>query len=122
MDVSFISLTKILGPAYELLNDNGEMVCLIKPQFEAGREKVGKKGVVRDPAVHKEVIEKVINFSLETKFDVLNLEYSPIKGPEGNIEYLVHIRKANETGNIVDTDKVDVDAVVGAAHSSLDKK
>ncbi|MCR5144355.1 MAG: TlyA family RNA methyltransferase [Lachnospiraceae bacterium] len=122
VDVSFISLTKILGPAYELLNDSGEMVCLIKPQFEAGREKVGKKGVVRDPAVHKEVIEKVINFSLETKFDVLNLEYSPIKGPEGNIEYLVHIRKSSETGNIVDTDKVDVDAVVGAAHSSLDKK
>ncbi|MBQ1605095.1 MAG: TlyA family RNA methyltransferase, partial [Lachnospiraceae bacterium] len=121
VDVSFISLTKILQPAYELLNDGGEMVCLIKPQFEAGREKVGKKGVVRDPAVHKEVINKVIDFALENKFDVLNLEYSPIKGPEGNIEYLVHIKKTNETGNIVDTEKVDVDAVVTAAHSSLDK-
>ncbi|MBR1571596.1 MAG: TlyA family RNA methyltransferase [Lachnospiraceae bacterium] len=121
VDVSFISLTKILQPAYELLNDGGEMVCLIKPQFEAGREKVGKKGVVRDPAVHREVINKVIDFALENKFNVLNLEYSPIKGPEGNIEYLVHIKKTNETGNIVDTEKVDVDAVVTAAHSSLDK-
>ena len=83
VDVSFISLTKVLGPARALLADNGEMVCLIKPQFEAGREKVGKKGVVREKSVHEEVIEKVIEFALETGFEVINLEYSPIKGPEG---------------------------------------
>ena len=75
VDVSFISLTKVLGPARELLNDNGEMVCLIKPQFEAGREKVGKKGVVRDKAVHEEVINKVIDFAVKIGFHILNLEY-----------------------------------------------
>lgn len=96
VDVSFISLTKILIPARNLLKDGGEMVCLIKPQFEAGREKVGKKGVVRDPLVHKEVIEKVIDFACLVGFDVLQLEYSPIKGPEGNIEYLIYIRKNAE--------------------------
>ncbi len=93
VDVSFISLTKILIPARNLLKDGGRMVCLIKPQFEAGREKVGKKGVVRDPAVHREVIHKVIDFADAIGFSVLHLEYSPIKGPEGNIEYLVHIQK-----------------------------
>ena len=95
-DVSFISLTKILIPARNLLKDDGEMVCLIKPQFEAGKEKVGKKGVVREPEVHREVIEKVLDFSELIGFDMLNLEYSPIKGPEGNIEYLVHLRKNSE--------------------------
>jgi len=93
VDVSFISLTKMLIPARNLLRDGGQMVCLIKPQFEAGREKVGKKGVVRDPAVHEEVIHKVIDFADAIGFSVLRLEYSPIKGPEGNIEYLVHMRK-----------------------------
>ena len=93
VDVSFISLTKVLGPAYALLKEEGSMVCLIKPQFEAGRDKVGKKGVVRDKAVHEEVIEKVIGFAVEQGFFVKNLEYSPIKGPEGNIEYLVYIQK-----------------------------
>lgn len=93
VDVSFISLTKILIPARNLLGDGGQMVCLIKPQFEAGREKVGKKGVVRDPVVHGEVIHKVIDFADSIGFSVLHLEYSPIKGPEGNIEYLVHIQK-----------------------------
>ena len=82
VDVSFISLTKVLGPARELLADGGEMVCLIKPQFEAGREKVGKKGVVRDKSVHEEVIDKVVSFALSIGFSVLHLEYSPIKGPE----------------------------------------
>lgn len=86
-------MTKVLGPARELLADGGEMVCLIKPQFEAGREKVGKKGVVRDKSVHEEVIDKVISFALSIGFSVLHLEYSPIKGPEGNIEYLVHLKK-----------------------------
>lgn len=118
VDVSFISLTKVLGPARALLQDDGKMVCLIKPQFEAGREKVGKKGVVRDKAVHEEVIHKVIDFALETGFSILNLEYSPIKGPEGNIEYLVYIRKTEE-GSMADT--VDIHAVVEAAHGELDK-
>ena len=118
VDVSFISLTKVLGPARELLNDKGEMVCLIKPQFEAGREKVGKKGVVRDKAVHEEVILKVIDFAVEIGFEILNLEYSPIKGPEGNIEYLVYIRKEATGGR---AESVDVHAVVDAAHGELDK-
>ncbi|AOZ95928.1 TlyA family RNA methyltransferase [Butyrivibrio hungatei] len=95
-DVSFISLTKILLPARNLLKDGGEMVCLIKPQFEAGRDKVGKKGVVRDPKVHEEVVHRIMDFVDIAGFEVLNLDYSPIKGPEGNIEYLIHIRKNPE--------------------------
>lgn len=118
VDVSFISLTKVLGPAKELLREGGEMVCLIKPQFEAGKEKVGKKGVVRDKAVHLEVIEKVISFAKEIGFQVLNLEFSPIKGPEGNIEYLVHLRKGPE---ITQEEAVDANAVVEQAHAQLDK-
>ena len=118
VDVSFISLTKVLGPARELLKDHGQMVCLIKPQFEAGREKVGKKGVVRDKAVHEEVIEKVIGFAMENGFSVHNLEYSPIKGPEGNIEYLVYIEKDD---NPKKEESVDIHEVVEAAHGSLDK-
>lgn len=93
VDVSFISLTKILIPARKLLKNHGQMVCLIKPQFEAGKEKVGKKGVVREPQIHREVIEKVTDYADMLGFDVLNLEFSPIKGPEGNIEYLIHIEK-----------------------------
>lgn len=116
VDVSFISLTKVLGPARELLKDHGQMVCLIKPQFEAGREKVGKKGVVRDKAVHEEVIEKIISFALEIGFSVHNLEYSPIKGPEGNIEYLVHIEKDENPQKV---ESVDIHEVVEAAHGSL---
>ena len=118
VDVSFISLTKVLGPAKELLKDGAEMVCLIKPQFEAGKEKVGKKGVVRDPAVHIEVIERVILFAQSIGFGVLHLEYSPIKGPEGNIEYLVHLKKNAQTEN---EEPIDVQAVVAAAHGELDK-
>ena len=95
VDVSFISLTKILPPARAMLTDDGEMVCLIKPQFEAGRDKVGKKGVVRDPKIHEEVIGEIVCFAAENGFDVLNLDFSPIKGPEGNIEYLMHIRKGS---------------------------
>jgi 23S rRNA (cytidine1920-2'-O)/16S rRNA (cytidine1409-2'-O)-methyltransferase len=95
-DVSFISLTKILLPARRLLKDNGQMVCLIKPQFEAGRDKVGKKGVVRDPKVHSEVVHRIYDFCGLVGFEVLHLDYSPIKGPEGNIEYLIHIRKDPE--------------------------
>lgn len=118
VDVSFISLTKVLGPARELLSEHGQMVCLIKPQFEAGREKVGKKGVVRDRKVHEEVIQKVIDFALENGFSIHNLEYSPIKGPEGNIEYLVYIEKTDEP---VKEESVDIHAVVEAAHGELDK-
>ncbi len=96
IDVAFISLTKVLSPVRDLLKDGGEVVCLIKPQFEAGREKVGKKGVVRDQSVHIDVIEKVISYAVSIGFHVLNLDYSPIKGPEGNIEYLLHIRKTEK--------------------------
>lgn len=92
-DVSFISLKKILPPAYELLKENGLMICLIKPQFEAGREFVGKKGVVRDPKVHEAVIQEIVDFCRETGFTLLGLSYSPIKGPEGNIEYLLFLGK-----------------------------
>ena len=119
VDVSFISLTKVLIPARALLKDNAEMVCIIKPQFEAGKDKVGKKGVVRDKNVHQEVIQKIVDFATENGFSVLNLEYSPIKGPEGNIEYLVHIRKTKDPQT---ADCVDVTGVVEAAHGELDKK
>ncbi|MCR5416791.1 MAG: TlyA family RNA methyltransferase [Pseudobutyrivibrio sp.] len=116
VDVSFISLTKVLGPAKALLKDDAEMVCLIKPQFEAGREKVGKKGVVRDPKVHEEVINNIIEFVTSIGFYVLHLEFSPIKGPEGNIEYLIHISTTDKEG-----EAIDVAATVAAAHGSLDK-
>ncbi|WP_251207378.1 TlyA family RNA methyltransferase [Acetatifactor aquisgranensis] len=100
-DVSFISLTKILIPARNLLMAGGEMVCLVKPQFEAGREKVGKKGVVREPSVHKEVIRKIVDFAGLIGFCVLHLDYSPVRGPEGNIEYLLHLRKKEEPSEAV---------------------
>lgn len=96
IDVSFISLTKVLLPARNLLTDDGEIVCLIKPQFEAGREKVGKKGVVRDQSVHEEVIVLVMNYAISIGFEPIKLDYSPIKGPEGNIEYLLYIKKNPE--------------------------
>ena len=115
VDVSFISLTKVLPAAKELLGETGEMVCLIKPQFEAGKEKVGKKGVVRDPKVHQEVIEKILDFAEESGFAVRGLEFSPIKGPEGNIEYLVHMQKGMESQE----ELVDVAAVVAQAHGTL---
>ena len=101
VDVSFISLTKILLPARRMLCDNGQMVCLIKPQFEAGRHKVGKKGVVRDKKVHEDVIRKILIFAGISGFDVLDLSFSPIKGPEGNIEYLVHLQKDISKNNDV---------------------
>ncbi|MCR5633034.1 MAG: TlyA family RNA methyltransferase [Eubacterium sp.] len=96
VDVSFISLSKVLPPLRDLLKDEAEVVCLIKPQFEAGREKVGKKGVVRDKAVHVEVIKNVLGYAEEAGFNVLGLDFSPVKGPEGNIEYLMHIKKDSE--------------------------
>ncbi len=114
IDVSFISLTKVLPPVRELLKEGGEVVCLIKPQFEAGREKVGKKGVVRDPAVHLEVIRKVMECAGELGFSRLHLDHSPIKGPEGNIEYLLHLRKAGDCG-----EELFPEQVVETAHEEL---
>lgn len=99
IDVSFISLTKVLGPVKALLKQDGQVVCLIKPQFEAGREKVGKKGVVREKSVHLEVIRMVMEFAGSIGFELLNLEFSPIKGPEGNIEYLLYLQNRGETEN-----------------------
>lgn len=116
-DVSFISLTKILGPAYSMIKEKGQMVCLIKPQFEAGREKVGKKGVVTDVGVHAEVVEKIMRFAAETGFCILGLDYSPIKGPEGNIEYLLYMLK--ETGKEQTAPLAWIEKVVSAAHGSL---
>lgn len=113
VDVSFISLTKILPVMHTLLKEGAEAVCLIKPQFEAGREKVGKKGVVRDPAVHKEVLENMISFIPTVGFSVLDLSFSPIRGPEGNIEYLVHIIK-DGAGTVADS--VDIDKTVQNSH------
>ena len=116
VDVSFISLCLVLPAAYPLLSQKGECVCLIKPQFEAGREKVGKKGVVRDKSVHAEVIKKVYDFAIDLGFTVCGLDYSPIKGPEGNIEYLIYLKKGSEENFVAD-----IDAVVEASHSDLDK-
>ena len=134
VDVSFISLTKILPPARALLREKGEMVCLIKPQFEAGREKVGKKGVVRDRKVHIEVVRAVMNFAEESGFLVKGLTYSPIKGPEGNIEYLMWLEKTakslpedDENGErtinlTADTESaMQIEAVVCEAHKALDE-
>ena len=118
IDVSFISLTKILPAVYRILNTGGEVVALIKPQFEAGREKVGKKGVVRDPKVHLEVIQTVLQTAMDLGFSILDLEYSPIKGPEGNIEYLVHLKKSQEGEKGAE---VNAEAVVEAAHGELDR-
>ena len=120
VDVSFISLTKVLLPVRNLLTEDGEIVCLIKPQFEAGREKVGKKGVVRDPAVHLEVIEKVMAYAMSIALEPQHLSFSPIKGPEGNIEYLLHLRKRPE-GTICESAlEVSPEAVVQEAHGQLD--
>lgn len=117
VDVSFISLTKILIPARSLLKEKGQMVCLIKPQFEAGKEKVGKKGVVRDEKTHIEVIEKVIDYADSLGFLIRNLEFSPVKGPEGNIEYLLYLRNCVSEGQAQMW--VDVKGVVDEAHEVL---
>ena len=121
IDVSFISLTKVLLPIRNYLKENGEIVALIKPQFEAGREKVGKKGVVREKSTHIEVIEKVTDYAVSIGFEVAALEFSPIKGPEGNIEYLVHLKKRpEEEARIVES--VDIRGTVDAAFDTLAKK
>ena len=124
VDVSFISLDKILTPAYALLKEQGEMVALIKPQFEAGREKVGKKGVVRDPKVHEEVIAKIVRHADEISFEVLDLSYSPIRGPEGNIEYLIHLKKNPERvvySEILAVFEKKIKEIVEEAHRELEK-
>ena len=124
VDVSFISLDKILTPAYALLKEQGEMVALIKPQFEAGREKVGKKGVVREPKVHEEVIAKIVRHADEVSFEVLGLSYSPIRGPEGNIEYLIHLRKNPERTiypDILAVFEKKIKEIVEDAHRELEK-
>lgn len=124
VDVSFISLDKILTPAYALLREQGEMVALIKPQFEAGREKVGKKGVVRDPKVHEEVISRIVRHADEVSFEVLDLSYSPIRGPEGNIEYLIHLKKNPERTVYPDIPAVfekKIKEIVEEVHQELEK-
>lgn len=118
IDVSFISLSKVLGPIRDYLTDNGQITALIKPQFEAGREKVGKKGVVRDKSTHIEVIDNVIAYALSIGFRVLDLTFSPIKGPEGNIEYLVHLEKC-QTQEAAVEEKIDVKTVVSEAFEAL---
>ena len=119
IDVAFISLTKVLGVAKELLQDNGELIALIKPQFEAGRENVGKKGVVKDPKIHESVIKSVIEFSRSIGFVPTMLTYSPVKGPEGNIEYLVRLSKdASSEGNISENLILET---VKEAHAALDR-
>lgn len=114
VDVSFISLKIILPVAYRLLADNGEMACLIKPQFEAGKERVGKHGVVKEKSVHEDVIKQIISFCIDLGFSVSGLTYSPIKGPEGNIEYLIYIKKSAD-----ESATVNVKNVVLSAHGEL---
>ena len=119
IDVSFISLKLILPAVAGILKDGGCVASLVKPQFEAGREKVGKKGVVRDPTVHKEVLEHYLEHAQEAGFGVLGLTYSPIRGPEGNIEYLLHLQ--NHAEGTYEEVPVDASAVVEEAHAALDK-
>lgn len=118
VDVSFISLKHILPNLNTHLAADGQAVCLIKPQFEAGKEKVGKKGVVRDLNVHLEVVENVIKLALENGFSVMGLQFSPIKGPEGNIEYLIYLNKSQEP---VVSDDVNAKELVNMSHTELDK-
>jgi len=117
-DVSFISLSKILGPAYAILRDGGTMVCLIKPQFEAGRDKVGKKGVVRDKKVHEEVIGNVIDYAKEAGFNILDINGSPIRGPEGNIEYLIYLSKKEAVDNS-ESCRMRISALVDEIHEEF---
>ena len=119
IDVSFISLTKVLGAIRAYLTEDGEIVALIKPQFEAGREKVGKKGVVREKSTHHEVIEMVTDFAVSIGFRVLEITFSPIKGPEGNIEYLVHLKKCPEGEAKIETEELE--QVVDEAFAALAK-
>lgn len=119
IDVSFISLSKVLVPVRNYLKEDGEITALIKPQFEAGREKVGKKGVVREKSTHVEVIEAVTGFAAANGFHVKNLTFSPIRGPEGNIEYLVHLKKCEGTGTF--SGEIDIKRTVNEAFGTLAK-
>lgn len=121
IDVSFISLTKVLLPVRELTTEDAQIVCLIKPQFEAGREKVGKKGVVKDRAVHREVIEKITDYAEAQGLGILGLSFSPIKGPEGNIEYLVYFDK-QQKGMEKDAVRKRLEAVVEQSHATLSER
>ncbi len=118
VDVSFISLKLILPVARNFLKKNGTAVCLIKPQFEAGRENVGKNGVVRDSSIHTQVINGIIDFAEQNGFSVIGLDYSPVKGPEGNIEYLIYLKKSDEADILIDTD---AESIVRLSHEDLDK-
>lgn len=118
IDVSFISLTKVLPAVLGVLGECGEVVCLIKPQFEAGREKVGKKGVVKDIAVHREVIEKIVDYAYSVELGILGISFSPIKGPEGNIEYLIYLAK-NKAGATKEEVENWVDDIVSQSHEVL---
>ena len=118
IDVSFISLTKVLPAVLGVLGPNGQLVCLIKPQFEAGREKVGKKGVVRDINVHREVIEMIVNYVRGQNLGILALDFSPIKGPEGNIEYLIYLDKS-QTGMAEEEVAARLEEVVAQSHKIL---
>lgn len=118
IDVSFISLTKVLPAVLGVLGSNGQLVCLIKPQFEAGREKVGKKGVVRDINVHREVIEMIVNYVRAQNLGILALDFSPIKGPEGNIEYLIYLDKS-QTGMNEEEVTARLEEVVAESHKIL---
>lgn len=119
IDVSFISLKIILPVLHEILKENGEVVALIKPQFEAGREAVGKKGIVREAKTHISVLEEILTFAAKTGFDVRNLSYSPITGGEGNIEFLVHLQRVEGQGQV--DEAVQIDAIVAEAHQILKK-
>lgn len=116
VDVSFISLCLVLPVVRKFLSDDKDAVCLIKPQFEAGKENVGKKGVIRDPLIHKEVIKKIKTFVISNGFSVLGLDFSPVKGPEGNIEYLIYIRK---TKSSEDLSNIDIEDLVNKSHEIL---
>lgn len=118
IDVSFISLTKVLLPLKQLMTTDSQIVCLIKPQFEAGREQVGKKGVVRDKKVHEEVINMVCSYAVSIGFELLNLDFSPIKGPEGNIEYLLHLQNHEEGYNSANM-PFNIHEIVENAHELL---
>ena len=131
IDVAFISLTKVLLPVRDLMKDGAEIVCLIKPQFEAGREQVGKKGVVREPSVHKEVCVNVLKYALGIGFELIALDFSPIRGPEGNIEYLAYMKKSSavdkSADELVNESEAElseeilqlIDATVAEAHNTI---
>lgn len=123
VDVSFISLTQVLDKAYELLNESGEMVTLIKPQFEAGPEYINKNGVVKDKKIHEKVIEKIILLANSLQFEISGLDYSPIKGPAGNIEYLLYLKKKSEKENLeIFSKREQIKQVVEKAHKELKNK